>query len=209
MAPKYVIRLARDEESSDGWVWIGGPSKNNPTKRGAMKITRPGFARGVYAEARTIEPRFLAKYNSPPRHHISLNEDTVVMGEWYRDALGIPKATPGDKKSGLIELTIEEASFWGLGELPVACQHPDPMVRLGARFSVLGAWLGLLTLADLALKVCEPFVKQIHWVRWLRTYLPMFWTTENFHACVVLVVALLLAVPCILICRGRPLPRQP
>jgi hypothetical protein len=207
-APQYIIRAARDEESNSGWVWIGGPSKNNPTSRIVVKITRDGYGRGVYTEARVIDPNFVEHYNSnPKRCAIDLKDDTIVMGDWYRGALGISHATPRDKKSGTVKLRVKKVSFCGSEALFAACHNPDPNVRLATRLGILGAWLGLLALVDPVLKVCAHFVEQDGRFQWLKNHLPISGTTEYLHAWAIIIILVPLAGLGIFLCRGRPQPR--
>ena len=214
---EYVIRAARDEESNSGWVWIGGPSKTNPRSRTVVKITRDGCGRGLYVEARVIDENFVDKYNSScGRCRIDLNKNTIVMGDWYRRALDIVDNTPcdevvntpRDEKSGTIELHVKAVDFQGWAALFAACHSPDATVRLATQLGMLGVWLGLLALADPALKVCEHIVRQDSHFQLLKNQLPISWTTDYLHALAMIIIALLLAFPGIVLCRGRPQPRS-
>jgi hypothetical protein len=214
MAVDYIIRAALDEQTNNGWVWIGGPSSKNLTSRVAVAITRQGCGRGVYVDARIVDRNFLSLYNHDLLHpdpknrriDIDLDQDTIVMGDWYRRALGISKTTSRNMKSGIVRLTVKQVGLGGVEALFTACHNPDPMVRLAARFSMLGLWLGALTLLDPALKVGEHFVESRGYSRSVKAFLPIAGTTEYLHAWFIIVFAVLLAIPCFLLCRGRPQP---
>jgi len=212
MDPDYVIRAARDEESNSGWIWIGGPSQNNPKSRHVVKITREGRGRGLYVDARVIDDNFIDNYKSNPRRcpieftNDAVVHDTIVMGDWYRRALGIRDSTPCDEKSGKIKLHVEEVEFCGCATLFAACHSPDATVRLATRLGTLGVGLGVLALADPLLKVGEHIAKHDGRLQWLKDDLPASWTTEYLHSWAMIIVALLLAFLVYFLCRGRPGP---
>ena len=139
----YIIRAALAEETSDGWIWVCGPSLNLAS-RTVVLIKSACNHRGVYTEVRKIDKNFLRKYNSDPyRLCINESQDTIVMAEWYRIALAIDRTTNLDRRP-TVPLTVKEVSRYGWGPLRAACHHPNLAVRLGTRLGVLGIWLGLL-----------------------------------------------------------------
>jgi len=160
MDPEYIIRVGLRDQSNDGWVWICGPTANQLKlkPRTVIKVRPVGRRCAVYTEVRTIDPNFCDDYNDDPKKRrtaIDCAKDTIVMAEWYRNGLGIPKSGPNDTPKS--KLSIKKARLWGLRSLHAACHHPDPAVRLGTRLGMLGVWLGVLALADPALKVYEHF----------------------------------------------------
>lgn len=134
----YVIRKALAEESNEGWVWMAKRSRT------IVRINHPEGRRSVYCQVRDLrDNNFTRRYNKPPRRNIVYPDETIVMGQWYRDALGIPGATAADNVGGRADLIVKELSRWGWGALRAACHHPDAYVRLATRLGVLGAWLGV------------------------------------------------------------------
>jgi hypothetical protein len=137
----YAIRHALREDTNDGWVWICGPTSQSLKSRTVVKVRYPSRSRYFYAEVRKIEENFLRQYNDPKqRICINCDQNTIVMAEWYRSALGIKDIS----KSNSFALVVTPAKLWGWKSLRAACHHPDPVVRLSTRLGVLGAWLGLL-----------------------------------------------------------------
>ena len=154
---KYIIRAALHEEANEGWVWQGVLSS-----RTTLKISRNinGTTYSVYCQSRRIDDNFRDRYNQSPDEKSRLEKegkvcridiqkdrdvDTLVMGEWYRDALGGFGTTSGN--NGLVELEVAAYDvgwkrWWG--PFRAAAHHPDIVVRLGTRLGVIGAWLGLV-----------------------------------------------------------------
>ena len=156
MSTEYIIRAALHDETNEGWVWTW----DHPS-RTMVRVTGPDGVRKIYCLARQIDPNFLNIYNQSPeekerlkkegkRHRLNIDEKnrppTVVMGQWYRDALGILDTTNERNSHRRVRLTID--TYGGgiksiLGPLFAASHHPDIVVRLGVRLGVLGAWLGI------------------------------------------------------------------
>jgi hypothetical protein len=209
MVTKYTIRVAMYEEINDGSVWIGGLSAKNLKSGSILRISRPHYSRPVYVKGRKIEKNFQAQYNDDPKEKRDpindLDANTIVMAQWYRDGLGI---TDSERNAGPIDLIVEEAGV--CGSMLAACHSPDPMTLLAQRFSMLGAWLGLLTLVDLILKAIEQFDGLHHWLKIHLGILGISGTTEHAHTRAMLFVAIILAVPgYFFLCRKRPTPRGP
>lgn len=106
----------------------------------------------VYCEARLLDDNFVHFYNSKP-HTKKIDatnfKDVLVIGDWYRQALGIPRT----RMEVAIEVRQPSNPFWPA--LRAGSQHPDPTVRLANRLGLLGTWLGLVGLAG----VIEPSIK--------------------------------------------------
>jgi hypothetical protein len=177
--PEYIVRAALRDEPNDGWVWICGPAAAELRSRMVVKIRPVRCWRAVYTEVRVIDCNFLHDYNEDSKKRridIHPAKDTIVIAEWYRNGLGI--RTSGRDDTPKIELSIKRARLWGLKSLRAACHHPDPVVRLGTRLGVLGVWLGLVALA-------EPLI---------------------MNACAVIVMSVVLGIPGVWACWGRPRP---
>ncbi len=139
---QYIIRAALREEMSNGWVWLDGFQS-----RTVIRIKNLKTGRSVICQARELDDNFIKHYNlSSNRHNINMDDSTIVMSGWYRDALGIPGTKEADNRTGRVTLTVC-CYEWIWGQLRAACHHPDIVVRLGTRLGVLGAWLGLLGVA--------------------------------------------------------------
>jgi hypothetical protein len=154
---KYTIRAALHDETNEGWVWT-----TEHRSRTVVRIIGPDGKRVIHCLAREIDSNFLSIYNHTPKEkdtrealgkkcriNIDLNNNlpTVVMGQWYRDALGGFKTTTAEEGRGPVVLEIKPYSGGLrslLGPLFAASQHPDISVRLGTRLGVLGTWLGLI-----------------------------------------------------------------
>jgi hypothetical protein len=185
----YIIRAALHEETNDGWVWMCG--RDTPCSRTVVAIRNPSNGCRVYTEVRKIEDNFLTKYHENPRRIPLLrSQNTIVMAEWYREALGIGK-TDQDNKKGRVQLCVKSCPWWG--SLRAACHHPDPVVRLGTRLGVLGTWLGLvgIWLGILSVSWAKPCCQLLSCLAWI-----MF---------AIVVASCLLGL---LGCRGRPRPAR-
>jgi len=137
----YIIRAALAEESNDGWIWMAKPART------VVRIDNLATGGSIYCQVRDLrDPNFLKRYNQRPRISIAQPNETIIMGEWYRKALGIAGTTHGDNVDRRAELVVAELKNWGWGPLHAACHQPDLYVRLATRLGVLGAWLGLVGL---------------------------------------------------------------
>ena len=135
---KYIVRAALHDEANVGWIWTRGFDS-----RTVVMVSNLANGRSVYCQVREIDRNFTTRYNVPESRRFDLIEsDTIVMGQWYRDCLGVLNTTSGNNKTDLIDLKIEPLSaiwrWWG--SLRAAAHHPDIVVRLG----VMGVWLGLV-----------------------------------------------------------------
>ena len=208
----YIIRAALHEENNNGWVWFCGPALKTLQSRRIVRFCRPGYHRGVYTEVRKIDCNFLGRYNDDDTKSWGIKVDpklnTIVMAEWYRVALAIRDTTQANNKTGTITLHVKEIRWWGYKSLRFACHHPDPAVRLGTRLGVLGVWLGVLALADPALKVYEHFDDKYRRLEYLKNILRISGPTEYLHAWAMMIVALLFAAAGVWACWGRPEPRS-
>lgn len=138
----YIIRASLHDEANEGWVWV----EDFPS-RSLIKISSRAHGRDVVCQTRKLDENFKRLYNAEGagRIEINLGQNTIVMSEWYRHALGGFNTTKDDNANGKVALDIQRYRGWQpLGQLRAASQHPDIVVRLGARLGALGAWLGLL-----------------------------------------------------------------
>ena len=186
---EYIVRAARDEETNEGWIWM----KFHPS-RTVVKITKrpkPCWQfwqrRSVYCQVRNFDQNFLGKYNNNQSRRIKIpcknRESTIVMSQWYRDALGGFGTTNKDNKTGKVELCVKPAKLAGWRSVRAACHHPDIVVRLGTRLGVLGLGLGIVGFAPVVTQGLE--------------------LGAECSRCVILAIALLIGL---LACRG---PRRP
>lgn len=186
----YIIRKALNEETNDGWVWIREPSNEQLKSRMVVKIRSNNSCRAVYTVVRMIDDNFLSQYNSDPkgmRKNIS-NQHTIVMAEWYRDALGIARTSCDNDAPVMLSVKKAQVPVWR--SLRAACHQPDPVVRLGTRLGVVGVWLGVVALLDPALKICERLLG----------------TTDHLHACAMIAISLVLGIFGAWACWERPRP---
>jgi hypothetical protein len=136
---KYKIYAALAEEENEGWVWFKTPKLNTRT---LVKLHSSKTRRTVFCQSRKIDDNFLKRYNECPRIRIQNGkEEPLVIGEWYRDALGgFDTQTEVD-----VEISPLKIPLWR--ELRAACHHPDIVARIGTRLGILGAWLGIIGIA--------------------------------------------------------------
>ena len=137
------------------------------------------------------------------------------MADWYRKALAIGDTTKRDNETGTVLLRLKVIRLWGYRSLCFASHHPDPVVRLGTRLGMLGAWLGLLALADPVLKVCEHFVKVCgnsdgcrDRLQSLKSLFGSSWEKDDLHSWAMILIALFFGVLGAWLCWGRPRPRR-
>lgn len=171
---KYTIRAVLQEEANQGWIWQGECPSRTTIK---VSHSKNGKQRSVYCQARKIDRNFLDLYNQSkeekdclrksgkkPRIDIHLDRahETMVMSEWYRDALGHFETTKLDKETGLDDKTdftelsiIAYDSGWKRlwGPIRAAAHHPDIIVRIGISLGVLGAILGFIALVPTILDI--------------------------------------------------------
>lgn len=213
-AEDYAVFVARDEESNAGWVWVRDSQARRrgavkiTNLEGYLSTycelrTIDSRFRDKYYEKRrsgTVRVGGSATGNfrdfavqevdgdlSGRARRLPLPKDgpIIVIGEWYRNHLGIPDSTHRTKKKARLVIEPQAVPVWA--ELRVAAHHPDPMVRLATRLGVLGAWLGVLGITDPVLKVLEPEVK------------------PGMEAYIMLAVALAAAFIGVVSCRGAKL----
>src|SRR5580692_5777958 len=90
---KYRIFAALYEEATNGWVWLAKPQVE-PHRLVILRNQGLGSDPIIYCEARTLDDNFVAFYNSKlhtrkidPKNY----SDVLIVGDWYRQALGIPR----------------------------------------------------------------------------------------------------------------------
>ena len=165
----FIIRAALSDDMNEGWVWIQTPSNESLDAqlepRRIVRINRRSPRRSVYVELRRIDRNFRENYNEERRLRIVPQRDTLIMAEWYRDALGISETTHKDNETGTVRLCVGACRFRAWCSIRAACHHPDIIVRLGTRLGLCGVWLGLLGafLGASSVRVlgCIPFLNEI------------------------------------------------
>ena len=137
----YIIRAALRDEANDGWIWI----EDFPS-RSLVKISNKKNKRSVICQTRKLDQNFLNIYNveNHGRYEIKLGQGTIVMSEWYRDALGGFGTTGKGDPVGKVSLAVCLCRWPVWKQLRATSHHPDIVVRLGTRLGALGIWLGLL-----------------------------------------------------------------
>jgi hypothetical protein len=122
---QYIIRKALHEEGNDGWVWTTGYGS-----RVVVRITNPTNKRQVYCQVRALDNDFQRIYKDDPRKRRIpiVDEETIVMSQWYRDALGGFETTDKNNENGKVELSIKLCDKWwnhSWAMLRAAAHHPD------------------------------------------------------------------------------------
>ncbi len=214
----YRIFAAIDEETDKGWIWIKDPplpSRTLVRLRARYKDAKKASYNWVtFCEVRYIEQNFINRYNREKRRfRITDPKPAMVMGEWYRNALGgFPTDRQSEKRQDrreIPEIDVQElrtARLWWA--LRAACHHPDLAVRLGTRLGVVGVWLGLIAIVELVWKALHPLLRGAGltalppWVLELLTH----WDRDQRVGPVALMAAVILGVIAWLACRG---PKRP
>jgi len=148
MEKPYKIFPALYDEAGESWIWFTEPPLPSRT---VVRVKNPQTKRVVYCESREIDPNFLKHYNQHPRSKIENPDEALVIGEWYRDALGGFETT--HTSASLVKLDIKPAPCPGWRGLRASCQHPDIAVRIGTRLGVIGLWLGVVGLLPTVLEL--------------------------------------------------------
>lgn len=144
----FIIRAALSEEANDGWVWVQMPGRSF-APRAVVRIDRRVQDRRfrIFVEARTIDDNFRKHYNKGSRRIAVVEQrDTLVMAEWYRDALRIPRTTAPDDVTDTAGLSVVTTRMFVWPSLRAACHHPALSVRLGTRLGIVGVCLGVVGL---------------------------------------------------------------
>ena len=135
----FIIRAALSDETNNGWVWMQLTGKSF-APRTIVRIERCVGRRRfrIYVEVRKIDDNFRGNHNcGAKRVSLVRNLDTLVMAEWYREALEIPRT---------VRLAVAPSPIQVWGSLRAACHHPDLAVRLGTRLGMVGVCLGVVGL---------------------------------------------------------------
>ena len=130
---KKTIYAALNEDVHQGWMWLQHASL---PLRAIVKVTAIDTGRSVHCECLQIDENFLKRYNQEPRIPIHSPSDALVVGEWYRAALGIV----GTRSSAEISLRVCKTP---LGQIVACIQHPQVVVRVAAWLGAIGLLLGL------------------------------------------------------------------
>jgi hypothetical protein len=220
----FVIRSSTQEESNIGSVWIGGPACNFKERRLIIIWLPKRWWRPLFVDARRLDWNFKERYNDDPKRLQDATKgrvpipwaerrptfNTIVMSEWYREALGIQRSTGRDNRAHRAKLGHCSVCWlvgW-FGWLRAGCQSPDPVARFATRLGVLGAWLGLLGLGDPAQKLCNI------WSSCNASYLSLMARLgiaeghiDDFRSSLTLVASLVIGIILWICCLGRPRPR--
>jgi hypothetical protein len=134
---QYKIFAALHEEATAGWVWLATP-KLLPHRLITIEKEHP--YRKIFCECRMIDQNFIKLYNERPRTRdidSAHFEDVLVIGDWYRTALGIVSS------STEVELKVTQPQLSAWTSIKAGTQHADPNVRLANRLGLIGTWLGI------------------------------------------------------------------
>jgi hypothetical protein len=148
----YTIYAALTEEENEGWIWFEQP---NFKTRTLVKVYNPDTNRSILCVSRHIDENFLRRYNG--RCHIitiTNPSKSLVINEWYRDALGGFATTFHSGHD--LTLIITPLKLWGWRDVRAACQHPDIVARIGTRLGLVGTWLGVVGVAGSVLEFSNP-----------------------------------------------------
>ncbi|GAB4142258.1 MAG: hypothetical protein Fur0046_18690 [Cyanobacteria bacterium J069] len=129
----YKIFAARDEDAHQGWIWL----RDKELPKRCVVTIRNGKKR-VCCEALQIDANFLRNYDGRSYTvDIGTEPEPLVIGEWYRAALG------GLETQSKVELIIEQSiPIWG--SFRACVDHPQIVVRLATWLGVIGLVLGVL-----------------------------------------------------------------
>lgn len=122
------------DDAQQGWVWLQDSSLS---ARSIVKITNPDNGKAVYCEALQIDNNFLSTYNQSPRISIDNPQSSIVIGGWYRAALG------GLSTQMDVPLTIKPCNTWW-GHFKACTDHPQTVVRVAAWLGLISVVLGFL-----------------------------------------------------------------
>jgi hypothetical protein len=148
MEKPYTVFAALSDQTNEGWIWFRNPPLHTRT---IVKVRHPETGLVVFCESRKIDSNFLTQYKQQTQREIKKPDETLVISEWYRDALG---GFPTTRMSGdQVKLDITPARIPVWRSLRASCHHPDIAVRVGTRLGVLGAWLGLVSLVPALLEL--------------------------------------------------------
>jgi len=139
---------ALHDDTHQGWVWL---QDSRLPARSIVRITNPSNKKSVYCEALQIDDNFLIAYNQSPRVSITEPQSSLVIGSWYRAALG------GLSTQQEVPLTVRPCnSLWGRF---LACvHHPQAVVRVAAGLGLISLLLGFfgIVLGVLSLLLSNP-----------------------------------------------------
>ena len=127
---------ALHEDTHQGWVWLQDSSL---PPRSIVKITNLINKKAVYCEALQIDSNFLTAYNQSPRVSITEPQSSIVMGAWYRAAIG------GLSTQREVSLNVKPCnSPWG--RFMACVRHPQTVVRVAAWLGFISVILGVVGL---------------------------------------------------------------
>ncbi|TCV82718.1 hypothetical protein [Sulfurirhabdus autotrophica] len=138
------------EDSQQGWVWLMDSSLS---PRSIVKIINPANGKIVYCEALQIDKNFLSAYNLSPRISINRPQSAIVIGSWYRAALG------GLSTQEDVSLIVKPSNNWW-GRFMACAHHPQTIVRVAAWLGLISVGLGLLgaVLGATSIWAAEPII---------------------------------------------------
>lgn len=132
---KLKVFAALAEDINNGWVWLPEGMVNERT---TVRIKSLNSGQSVYCEALLIGANYVKRYNANDNtYQINDKLETIIVNEWYRKKLGIPK-TQTETDFEIVE--------WDnpIGHLFACLQHPQIVVRLASELAIISVLLGIV-----------------------------------------------------------------
>lgn len=135
---KLKVFAALSEDINNGWVWI---PENLIVERTIIRVKNSTSGKVIYCEALQIGDNYIKRYNANDHtHRISDKNKSIVISEWYRKKLGIPRTQLEEE----LEI-VDTDNPWG--RLRASLHHPQIVVRVAMELAILSVVLGALGIA--------------------------------------------------------------
>ena len=132
----FKIFASMQLDSMEGWVW----TNNDIVSGNSLVIIRNlKNQKKIKCYKRTIDANFTKNYNrqGDGRLKLVLNENVMVMNEYYRTKLGVSTQCQYDLGIRLTKWYERIFTYWN---------HPNPVVQYGARMGILALLLTFMSL---------------------------------------------------------------
>lgn len=87
---KLKVFASLSEDINNGWVWV---PEILIGERTVVRVKNSDLGKVVFCEALQIGDNYLKRYNKNDRtYRINNKNESILMSEWYRKKLGIPKS---------------------------------------------------------------------------------------------------------------------
>lgn len=132
----YRVLAALVRDMNEGWVWANTKALD---ARSVIRIKNKTNGRKVYCECLEVDPNFVQEYKRHTGILIEPDAKTIVVSEWYRKKLG------GLRTKDEYDIDIKASNnFWG--RLCACLHHPQIVVRVATKISLLSVCLGILSI---------------------------------------------------------------